>query len=184
MEEDKTLETAVEQPQFKTVKKVRIKDFDIESIGIVPYNEDIIGDNDEVTYENYINLHGQVYPDILDSMKDGTHKMDEAESYIADYVKEKFKDKNRSVAAVSSNTVFALLVNYYMSPVVEEQIKIEPKPTYIPSAYTPLTPEQIEANRKKREQEEAERKEKARLEALRKKQEEVDKHFAGSLFGF
>jgi len=78
MEENKTTETAVEQPQFKTVKKVRIKDFDMESIGIVPYNEDIIGDNDEVTYENYINLHGQVYPDILDSMKDGTHKMDEA----------------------------------------------------------------------------------------------------------
>ena len=104
MEENKTLETAVEQPQFKTVKKVRIKDFDMENVEIVPYNEDIIGDNDELTYENYINLHGQVYPDILDSMKDGTHKMDEAESYIADYVKDKFKDKNRSVAAVSSNT--------------------------------------------------------------------------------
>ena len=178
-------QTSEPKEEFRIQKKVKVKDFNEEYIDIVPYSESIIGDSDETTYENYINLHGQMYPEILESMQDGIHKMEEAESYISDYVRERHLAKNRNVAAVSSNTIFALLINYYMSPVVEEKVKFNPIPTYKPStSYTPLTPEQIEANRKKREQEEAERKEKARLDELRKKQEEKNKLFAGTLFGF
>ena len=171
--------------EFRIQKRVRVKEFDEEYIEIVPYTESIIGDSDETTYENYINLHGQVYPDILESMQDGIHKMEEAETYITDYIRNKHLAKGRNVAAVSSNTVFALLVNYYMSPVVEEKMKVAPVTAYKPvTSYTPLTPEQIEENRKKREKEEAERKERTRLEELRKKQEEKNKLFAGTLFGF
>jgi hypothetical protein len=180
----KTMEEIQTKEEFRTEKKVKVKEFDEKYIDIVPYNDSVIGETDETTYENYINLHGQMYPEILESMKDGIHKMEDAERYIEDFIRNKYKNSNRNVAAVASNTVFALLVNYYMSPVVEEQVKILPKQTFTPSAYTPRTPEQIEEDRKRREKEEAERKEKARLEMLRKKQEEANKHFAGSLFGF
>lgn len=167
---------------FKIEHKVRVKEFDRTLIDLVPYDDSIIGDSDETTYENYINLHGKTYPDILDSMADGIHSMKGAEEYIGEYVRKMYKAKDRSIAAVSSNIVLALLVNYYMSPVIEEKVEMEKEPDLTHTIYTPPTPEEIEERRKQREKEEAERKEKIRLEALRKKDEEKNRHFVGSLF--
>ena len=181
-----------EEVKFKTVRKVKIKEFEMDRIELVPYDEKIIGDDDEVTYENYLNLHGKMYPDIFDAMKDEVHTMKEAKEYITGYVKGKLA-KSRRAVPVSSNTVFALLTNYYNSPVVEEQVKIEPKKpasSYTPT-YKPETEEErAERLRKQAEAEEerkrkiAEEKEKARIEKLQKEQEEKNKMFAGSLFGF
>lgn len=54
---------------FKIEHKVKVKEFDRTLIDLVPYDDSIIGDSDETTYENYINLHGKTYPDILDSIR-------------------------------------------------------------------------------------------------------------------
>lgn len=136
---------------FKIEHKVKVKEFDRTLIDLVPYDDSIIGDSDETTYENYINLHGKTYPDILDSMADGIHSMKGAEEYIGEYVRKMYKAKDRSIAAVSSNIVLALLVNYYMSPVIEEKVEMEKEQDLTHTTYTPPTPEEIEERRKQRE---------------------------------
>lgn len=157
---------------MEKIKRVKVKDFQENEVPLVPYTEDVMGDGHETTVRNFMKLYAREFPEAGEAVEDGVHSFEECWKYITGWARKRAKD---SCAALSSDTVFRLAANYYLSPVVEEE-KEEPKavmPVMQPSWDTPEA-------RKAREEAEARRKEEER----RKKIEEDVKKNGALLFDF
>lgn len=165
------MESEVKVEKYREVEPLEFRE---EDIPIVCYDESVIGDCDEQTIRNYLWLHVEQYPEIDENIDDGVHTFEACRKYITDMVR-KWKDKEKGdVMMVSSDRVFRLAVNFYMSPVVEKERKKEEK-TF--AAVSDWNSPEAKARR-----EEAERK--RREEELEKKREADIRKNGLSLFDF
>lgn len=158
---------------MEKIKRVKIKDFMEEEVKLVPYSEDVMGDSHETTVRNFMKLYAREYPEADEAMEDGVHSFEECWKYVTDWARKKAKN---GCAALSSDTVFRLAVNYYLSPVVEEEKKEEPE------AVIPVVQPSWDSPEARKAREEAEKR--RREEERRKKIEEDVRKNGALLFDF
>ena len=103
---------------MEKIKRVKVKDFSENEVPLVPYSEDVMGDGHETTVRNFMKLYAREYPEADEAMEDGVHSFEECWKYVTDWARKKAKN---GCAALSSDTVFRLAANYFLSPVVEEE---------------------------------------------------------------
>lgn len=145
------MESKEKTEKYREIEPLEFKE---EDVPVVCYDETVIGDCDEQTIRNYMNLHVKEHPEVSGNIDDGEHTFEKCRRYIMEMVR-KWKDKEKGdVMMVSSDRVFRLAVNFYMSPVVEKERKIvESKPAVSDWNSPEAVARREEAERKRREEE-------------------------------
>lgn len=159
------------ETKTKTVKDVQIMPFNEHDIKIVCYDENVIGDSNEQTIRNYLNLHIQEYPELEKVIDDGVHTTEKCFEYIR---KEVQKITKHGCAMIGSDKVFRMAINYYMSPIEERTVIIEEKKPMVENGWN--SPQRI----KEREEE---RKRQQEAELAKKRELDIKKNGL-SLFDF
>ena len=155
------MESSEKTEKYKVVEPLEFKENDVP---IVCYDESVIGDCDETTIRNYLALHAERYPEIKKNIDDGAHTFEACMRYIVETVR-KMRGKDNSSVMVSSDRVFRLAVNFYMSPVVEKERRIEHhSPAPVSDWSSPEAAARREEEARKRREEEAERKRQADIQ--------------------
>lgn len=155
------MESEAKVEKYKVVEPLEFRENDVP---VVCYDESVIGDCEEQTIRNYMNLHVEEHPEVKENIDDGVHTFEACMKYIYEKVRE-WKGKSNDTMMVSSDRVFRLAVNFYMSPVVEKEKKVEKaKPMPVTDWNSPEAVARREEEARKRREEEAEKKRQADIQ--------------------